>query len=60
MTLLEEACHWMWAVRFQQPGLGTVLLFLLLADPGVEVSAPSPTLHATKLPAMMIMDSQTV
>jgi hypothetical protein len=44
VALLEEVCHWDWALRFQKlkPGLEVQSLFLLPVDQDVELSAPSP------------------
>jgi hypothetical protein len=44
VALLEEVCHWGWALRFQmlnQASPGGVL-FLLSLDPDVDLSATSP------------------
>ena len=41
-------CHWGKALGFQKPKPDLVALFLLLAGPDVELSAPSP---APRLPA---------
>ena len=45
MALLEEVCHWRWALRFEKP---SVSFFLLPVDVDVELSttSPVPCLHA--------------
>ena len=50
MALLQEVCHWGWALRFNKlkPSLVAQGLFLLPADVGVELSGDSP---APSLPA---------
>ena len=42
VALLEEVCQWGWALRLQKlkPGPGAHSLFLLPADPEVELLAP--------------------
>ena len=44
VALLEEVCHWGWALKSQMLKLGLVsqFLFLLSDDLGVELSALSP------------------
>ena len=42
VVLLEEVCHWGWALGFQKPTAGPVLLSQLPAHPYVELSVTSP------------------
>jgi hypothetical protein len=50
VALLEEVCHWGWALRFQklQPNPMAHLLFLVPVNQDVELSATTaaPRLHA--------------
>lgn len=43
LALLKEVYHWMWPLRFQMlnPDPVSFILFLLLADSDVELSAPA-------------------
>lgn len=43
VALLEEVCHTRWTLRFQmfKPGPVSLFFFMLSADPGVELLAPS-------------------
>ena len=44
VALLEEVCHWEWALRFQKAHSNPrVSLFLLPAGPDLELSATSPS-----------------
>ena len=53
VALLEEVCHWGVDLEVSEAqARPSVTLFLLLANPDVELSAPSPVPYAAKLPAM--------
>ena len=61
VALLEEVCHWRWALRFQKLKLGLVAhcLLLLPEDQDVELSASIQhhiCLHTTMLSDMITMD----
>jgi hypothetical protein len=42
VTLLEEMCHWGWALRSQMIKPGSMAHSLVPADPDIELSATSP------------------
>jgi hypothetical protein len=60
MVLLEEVCHWGWGFRVSNArARPSGFLFLLPVDKDVELLATLQhhvCLHATVLPAMMIID----
>lgn len=45
VALLEEACHWNWALRFQIANPVPVSLFLVPTCPDLEILALSPALY---------------
>lgn len=58
-ALLEEVCHWRWALRFQAPSQAQSLsLCLLPEDQDVKFSATAlgPYWPATMLPTVMFMN----
>ena len=44
VALLEEVCHWGWALRFQKSMPGPVSLCMVPVDQDIKVSAMGPLL----------------
>jgi hypothetical protein len=55
VALLEEVCHWEWALRFQMPMPSPVFLSAYGLGHSSQLHISS-FLHATMLPTMMILD----